>query len=77
LFYIKTLKLKTDLKKLESPQKIDHTSMLKMLLLYLVNHITNFREGDKFVTYGELAKNINYPKPYTGSLFSNNIGHTL
>ncbi len=33
--------------------------------------------GKKTFTYAEIAKLVNYPEPYTGNLFGNNIGMTL
>lgn len=56
---------------------IDHEKWAKEILSYLVEHIKNFQGGNKFITYGELAKEVKYPQPYTGNLFSSNIGKTL
>jgi len=56
---------------------IEHKHWAKKGLSYLVHHIRNFESGEKYITYGELAKAIGYPEPHTGNLFSSNIGHTL
>jgi len=56
---------------------IEHKHWAKKVLSYLVHHIQNFEGGEKYITYGELAKAIGYPEPHTGNLFSSNIGHTL
>jgi hypothetical protein len=57
--------------------KIDHQKWAKTLLIALINHIKNFQGGDKFITYGSLAKEVDYPEPHTGSFFGKNIGNTL
>lgn len=56
---------------------IDHEYWAREVLKYLVTHVKNFRGGKKYIYYGELAKAIHYPTPYSGSVFANNIGHTL
>ena len=55
----------------------EHKKWAKIALAYLVKHIKYFQGGDKLLTYGELAKRINYPQPHIGNLFSKNIGNTL
>ena len=55
----------------------DHLYWGKKILAHLVLRIKEFEGGDKFITYGTLAKEIGYPEPHIGSLFANNIGHTL
>ena len=57
--------------------KINHEKWAKVLLAFLVEHIQNFQGGDKYLTYGELAQRVSYPKPHTGNLFGKNIGKTL
>jgi hypothetical protein len=56
---------------------IDHDFWAKQVLLFLVNRMKNNNGEAKFISYGELAKEINYPQPYIGSLFALNIGRTL
>lgn len=56
---------------------IDHQKWAKILLVALANHIKTFQGGDKFLTYGSLAKKVNYPEPHIGSHFGRNIGDTL
>lgn len=55
----------------------EHTYWAKEVLGFLVNHVRNFKGGDKFITYGTVAKAVGYPGPYTGNLFGSNIGKTL
>lgn len=55
----------------------EHTYWAKEILGFLVNHVRNFKGGDKFVTYGAAAKAVGYPAPLTGNLFGSNIGKTL
>lgn len=58
-------------------KKIDHTKWSKIALKELVNHIKNYSGGNRYISYGELAKRINYPRPHTGNLFGLQIGRTL
>ncbi len=57
--------------------KVDHEYWAKEILKELIQYINNFKGGKKYITYGELAKRINYPEPHTGSAFAKNIGKTL
>lgn len=57
--------------------KNEHTFWAKKILGFLINHVQNFKGGDKFVTYGAVAESVGYPGPYTGNLFGSNIGKTL
>ena len=56
---------------------IDHEKWAKESLVALIEHIRNFQGGDKYLTYGELAKKVGYPEPHTYNLFGKNIGETL
>jgi len=56
---------------------INHEYWARKILVYLVRRVRNFQGGEKFVTYGELAREISYPEPHTGNLFGKNIGKTL
>ena len=56
---------------------INHEKYAKNAIVFLINHIAKFKAGDKFITYGEFARAINYPEPHIGSYFGNNIGQTL
>ncbi len=56
---------------------MDHQKWAKIVLKTLVERIQNFDFGDKFITYGNLAKQIGYPGPHTGSNFGKKIGMTL
>lgn len=58
-------------------KNINHKKYAKKCLAYLVKHIRDFKGGNKYITYGELAEAVNYPKPYTGNLFGKQIGETL
>lgn len=55
----------------------EHVELAKKILQNLVQRCENYQGGTKFITYGEIAKEINYPEPYTGSNFANRIGKTL
>ena len=55
----------------------EHEKYGKKILAYLVSRIKVFGGGNKSITYGELAKEIDYPEPHIGNLFGNNIGETL
>lgn len=55
----------------------EHTYWAKKILGFLVNHVCDFKGGDKFITYGKVAKAVGYPAPHTGNLFGSNIGKTL
>lgn len=54
-----------------------HIYWAKELLKALVSRVKDFNSGDKFITYGMLAKQVGYPEPHTGNLFGKNIGTTL
>lgn len=56
---------------------IDHNKWAKIFLVALIEHIRNFQGGDKYLTYGKLAKQVGYPEPHTGNIFGKNIGETL
>ena len=71
------IKTTDKLKSKSDAKNIDHTKWAKLALKALVNHIKNFKGGKKYLTYGELAKQINYPLPHSGNLFGSNIGKTL
>jgi hypothetical protein len=58
-------------------EKINHEYYAKKAIGYLIDHIVNFKTGNKYISYGELARAIDYPEPHTGSFFGFNIGHTL
>ncbi len=55
----------------------EHRREAKKCLANLVQMIKHYDGGDKFITYGNLARNIDYPQPYKGSLFGKRIGKTL
>ena len=55
----------------------EHAFWAKEILWFLVNYVRSFKGGDKFITYGAVAKAVGYPAPHTGNLFGNNIGKTL
>ncbi len=57
--------------------KKEHEHWAKEILGFLVNHVRNFNGGDKYITYGAVAKAVGYPEPHTWNVFSNNIGKTL
>ena len=54
-----------------------HEHWAKVVLRALVERVKNFDGGDKFITYGNLAHQVNYPGPHTGSNFGREIGGTL
>jgi len=56
---------------------INHEYWARKIIAYIVQRIRNFQGGEKFITYGELAREIGYPEPHTGNLFGKNIGKTL
>ncbi|MBN2423429.1 MAG: hypothetical protein JXB44_00265 [Calditrichaceae bacterium] len=56
---------------------INHEKWAQIFLKELVDHIQNYKGGDKYITYGELARRVDYPQPHTGNLFGRNIGYTL
>lgn len=56
---------------------VEHLHWAKTILAFLVERIRKFEGGDKFITYGSLAKAVDYPGPHTGNLFGSNIGKTL
>jgi hypothetical protein len=56
---------------------IDHEEWARTILAYLVKYLQSFQGGNKYITYGELAKKIDYPEPHIGNLFGSNIGKTL
>jgi hypothetical protein len=55
----------------------NHKNEAKKCLAFLVNRLDNYNGGDKFITYGDLAKSIDYPEPHKGSYFGRQIGETL
>lgn len=55
----------------------DHLNEARKCLDFLVKWIKNYDGGDKYITYGYLAKEIEYPEPYNGSHFGKRIGTTL
>jgi len=55
----------------------DHINEAKKCLAYLVKRLDNYNGEDKFITYGNLAKSIDYPEPHKGSHFGKRIGETL
>ena len=55
----------------------EHIFWAREILGFLVNHVRDFNGGNKYVTYGAVAKSVGYPAPHTGNLFGNNIGKTL
>lgn len=55
----------------------EHEYWARELLKTLVNRVVTFNGGDKYITYGVLAKQIGYPEPHIGNLFGKNIGKTL
>jgi hypothetical protein len=57
--------------------QINHEKYAKKIILFLVNRVLANNGGSLKIHYGELAKEVGYPEPYTGNLFGNNIGHTL
>lgn len=58
-------------------KKDEITHYAKRALTALVAHAQNYSGGSKWITYGELAKRIEFPQPYRGSLFANRIGRVL
>lgn len=56
---------------------IDHRRYAQKALQELVSYIKNYSGGNKYITYGDLAKKINYPGLHTGNLFGLQIGRTL
>lgn len=48
----------------------EHTYWAKEFLGFLVTHVRDFKGGDKFITYGEVAKAVGYPAPHTGNFFA-------
>lgn len=55
----------------------DHLIEAKKCLEFLVKWIKKYKGGDKYITYGNLAKAIDYPEPHKGSHFGKKIGTTL
>lgn len=53
------------------------TKCAKKSLGALVSHVAKYKRGNKWMTYGDLAKAIGFPKPYTGNLFGLQIGQVL
>jgi len=43
----------------------------------LVAHVSQYRGGNKWVTYSDLAQAIGFPEPYSGNLFGQRIGQVL
>lgn len=56
---------------------VDHEEWARTILVYLVKYIQSFQGGNKYITYGQLAKEVDYPEPHIGNLFGSNIGKTL
>nr|WP_288933066.1 hypothetical protein [uncultured Allomuricauda sp.] len=54
-----------------------HREEAKKCLEYLVSFIKGYDGDKKYVTYGQMAEAIGYPRPYTGSNFGRLIGKTL
>jgi hypothetical protein len=54
-----------------------HVHWGKVILRNLVGRVIAYTGGPKFVYYSDLANEIKYPEPLTGSAFSANIGKTL
>lgn len=54
-----------------------HEYWAKEILKALIDRVEKFEGGDKFITYGDLAGQINYPGIHTGSNFGRLIGLTL
>lgn len=55
----------------------EHIKFARLMLAALISRVRNFQGGDKFITYGNLAREVGYPEPHTYNIFSNRIGHTL
>lgn len=55
----------------------EHVHWGKVILRNLVGRVIAYSGGPKFVYYSDLANEIKYPEPLTGSAFSSNIGKTL
>ena len=49
----------------------------RLLLRYLVFHVLSHEGGDKYITYGNVAKKIGYPGPYNTNKFGKEIGQIL
>jgi hypothetical protein len=56
---------------------LEHLSEAKKCISYLIKMISLFKGGKKYITYGDLAKEIGYPEPHKGSNFGKRIGKTL
>ncbi|MBB4081159.1 hypothetical protein GGR28_003810 [Lewinella aquimaris] len=56
---------------------MDHVDYARKALSCLVQRVANFKGGKKYLTYKQLAENIEYPKPYTGNNFGRLMGVTL
>ncbi|MFZ5627975.1 MAG: hypothetical protein ACOY5B_02530 [Spirochaetota bacterium] len=55
----------------------EHVHWAREILRLLVGRVLNYQGGPKFITYTDLAQEIEYPKPRTGNSFSANKGKTL
>lgn len=55
----------------------EHNLYAKKILKFLIERIQNYKGSDKYITYGELAKLVDYPQPYTFPQFPGRIGTTL
>ena len=55
----------------------DHKKYARRMLATLIDRVQNFEGGDKFITYGALAKEVDYPEPHIYNIFGSRIGKTL
>ena len=77
-YHFSGLSMVNERRYVKDPQKrIDHSEFAKRICIELVKHILSFQEGRKYLTYGEIAKRVQYPEPYSGSHFAGRIGNTL
>lgn len=60
-----------------SDKNKEYEKFAKKALLFLVEHVRNFKGGNKSITYSDLAKAINFPGEYIGNAFGKKIGTTL
>ncbi|MCH8328711.1 MAG: hypothetical protein IID15_09370, partial [Candidatus Marinimicrobia bacterium] len=54
-----------------------HKQFAEKILGLLIQRVSSFKGGTKYITYGDVAKRVDYPKPYTGNNFGKLIGETL
>ena len=57
--------------------EIDYELYAKKVISEMVSRVLDNNLIEKSISYSDLAEVINFPKPYTGSQFSGNIGRTL